>query len=176
MCVVCSSSPATISPVQQYTKHLNCTYKSDLGVLDPDIFVVEEHLGVLIPERVCSFALWWNIQVKLTPYLQISEIACLETDGADVWQRRTDVHKLAVRGFTNWWSIKQGVLNIDNRVLDACTYADPWVLKSLLGSDSLGWVDSQHLVDQIFSLRSHRVPLWGRKLKRIHTHAFPHIY
>lgn len=57
-----------------------------------------------------------------------------------------------------------------------CTYADPWVLQSLLGSDSLGWVDSQHLVDQIFSLGSHRVPLWGRKLKRIHTHAFPHIY
>lgn len=46
-----------------------------------------------------------------------------------------------------------------------CTYADPWVLQSLLGSDSLGGVDSQHLVDQIFSLRSHRVPLWGGKLK-----------
>lgn len=55
-----------------------------------------------------------------------------------------------------------------------CTYADPWVLQSLLGSDSFGWVDSQHLVDEIFSLRSHRVPLWGGKLKSIHTHTCPH--
>ena len=55
-----------------------------------------------------------------------------------------------------------------------CTHADPWVLQSLLGSDSLGWVDSQHLVDQVFSLRGHRVPLWGGKLKHIHTHACPH--
>lgn len=53
------------------------------------------------------------------------------------------------------------------------TYADPWVLQSLLGCDSLGWVDSQHLVDQIFSLRSHRVPLRGGELKDTHTHAFP---
>lgn len=53
--------------------------------------------------------------------------------------------------------------------LDVCTYADPWVLQSLLGSDSLGRVDCQHLVDQIFSLRSHSVPLWGGKLKRKQT-------
>lgn len=51
-----------------------------------------------------------------------------------------------------------------------CTYADPWVLQRLLGCDSFSWVDGQHLVDQIFRLRSHRVPLWGRKLKR-NTHA-----
>lgn len=40
-------------------------------------------------------------QDKLTQYLHMSEIACLETDGADIWQLRTDVHKLAVGGFTN---------------------------------------------------------------------------
>lgn len=51
-------------------------------------------------------------------------------------------------------------------VQSTSTYADPWVLQSLLGGDSLGWVDRQHLVDQIFSLRSHRVPLRGGELKR----------
>ena len=52
------------------------------------------------------------------------------------------------------------------------TYADPWVLQSLLSGDSLGWVDSQHLVDQIFSLRSHRVPFWGGKLNTpTHSHT-----
>lgn len=34
------------------------------------------------------------------------------------------------------------LLIIDNKVLDGCTYADPWVLESLLGCDSLGRVDS----------------------------------
>lgn len=68
-----------------------------------DIFVDEENMEVLILETVCSFALLWNIQDK-----QISDIACLETDGADIWQLWKDVHKLAVRGFTDCWSIKQG--------------------------------------------------------------------
>lgn len=42
------------------------------------------------------------VQDKLTQNRHISEIACLETDGADIWQLCTDVHKLAVRGFTNY--------------------------------------------------------------------------
>lgn len=45
------------------------------------------------------------------------------------------------------------------------TYADPWVLEGLLSCDPLGWVDGQHLVDQVFGLWSDRVPLWGRKLR-----------
>lgn len=71
---------------------------------------------------------------------------------------------------------KQGAWNIDNRLLVVYTYADPWVLQRLLGSDSLGRVDSKHLVDQIFSLRGHGVPLRGRELKRIRSHAFPHTH
>lgn len=39
-------------------------------------------------------------------------------------------------------SVLPGLLIIDNRVPDGCTYADPWVFESLLGSDSLGGVDS----------------------------------
>lgn len=39
-------------------------------------------------------------------------------------------------------SLLIGLLIIDNRVPDGSTYADPWVLESLLGSDSLGGVDS----------------------------------
>lgn len=62
----------------------------------------------LIPGIVCSFGLLWNVQDKLTLYLHISEIACLETDGAHIWQLRTDVHKLPVRGFTNCWEYQIG--------------------------------------------------------------------
>lgn len=46
------------------------------------------------------------------------------------------------------------------------TYADPWVLEGLLSCDPLGWIDGQHLVDQVFGLWSDRVPLWGRELKQ----------
>ncbi len=46
------------------------------------------------------------------------------------------------------------------------TYADPWVFEGLLSSDSLGWVNSQHLVDQVLCLWSHCVPLWGWKLRK----------
>lgn len=53
------------------------------------------------------------------------------------------------------------------------THTDPRVLQSLLGSDSLSRVNSQHLVDEIFGLWSHRVPLWGGKLNP--TRARPHM-
>lgn len=45
------------------------------------------------------------------------------------------------------------------------TYADPWVLEGLLSSDPLGWVDRQHLVDQVFGLWGDCVPLWGWELE-----------
>jgi len=44
------------------------------------------------------------------------------------------------------------------------TYADPGVFEGLVGSDSLGWVNGQHLVDQVFCLWSHCVPLRGWEL------------
>lgn len=48
----------------------------------------------------------------------------------------------------------------------ACkTYADPGVLDGLVGSDPLGRVNCQHLIDQILGLGGHCVPLWRRKLK-----------
>lgn len=46
------------------------------------------------------------------------------------------------------------------------TYADPWMLEGLLSCDPFGWIDGQHLVDQVFGLWSDCVPLWGRELKR----------
>lgn len=46
------------------------------------------------------------------------------------------------------------------------TYADPWVLEGLLSSDPLGWVDGQHLVDQVFGLGGDCVPLRGGELGR----------
>ncbi len=52
------------------------------------------------------------------------------------------------------------------------TYADPWVLEGLLSGDPLGWVDGQHLVNQVFGLWGDCVPLWGRKLK---GQAEPHV-
>lgn len=47
------------------------------------------------------------------------------------------------------------------------TYADPRVFEGLFGSDSLGWVNGQHLVDQVLCLWSHCVPLWGRELRNM---------
>ena len=47
------------------------------------------------------------------------------------------------------------------------TYADPWVFEGLLRGDPLGWVDGQHLVDQVLGLRGHRVPLGGWKLQEV---------
>ena len=46
------------------------------------------------------------------------------------------------------------------------THADPGVFEGLLSRDALGRVNGQHLVDQVLGLGSHRVPLWGRKLRR----------
>lgn len=46
------------------------------------------------------------------------------------------------------------------------TYADPRVFEGLFGSNSLGWVNGQHLVDQVLRLWSHCVPLWGRELRK----------
>lgn len=44
------------------------------------------------------------------------------------------------------------------------TYADPGVFECVGGRHSLGWVNGQHLIDQVFGLGGHRVPLWGGKL------------
>lgn len=44
------------------------------------------------------------------------------------------------------------------------TYADPGMFEGLGGGDAFTGVDGEHLVDQIFGLGSHGVPLRGRKL------------
>lgn len=41
------------------------------------------------------------------------------------------------------------------------------MFEGLFGSDSLGWVNGQHLVDQVLRLWSHCVPLWGRELRKM---------
>lgn len=46
------------------------------------------------------------------------------------------------------------------------TYADPGVFEGLFGSDSLGRVNGQHLVDEVLCLWSHCVPLWGWELRK----------
>ena len=46
------------------------------------------------------------------------------------------------------------------------TYADPGVFERLCGSDAFTGVDGEHLVDQVFGLRSYGVPLWGWELSR----------
>ena len=46
------------------------------------------------------------------------------------------------------------------------TYADPWVFEGLLRGDPLGWVDGQHLVDQVLGFGGHRVPLRRWELQR----------
>lgn len=61
------------------------------------------------------------------------------------------------------------------------TYADPGVFEGVCGSDSLGWINGQHLVDQVFGLWSHCVPLRGRELfeERCHRNIYnvpPTIY
>ena len=45
------------------------------------------------------------------------------------------------------------------------TYADPWVFESLISSDSLGRVNSQHLVNQVLSLWRNGVPFGRGKLE-----------
>lgn len=47
----------------------------------------------------------------------------------------------------------------------ANTHEDPRVFQSLLGHDSLGWIDGQHLIDEVFGFRGDRVPLWRGELK-----------
>lgn len=39
-------------------------------------------------------------------------------------------------------------------------HRDPGVLKGLSGRDAFGWVDGQHLIDQILGFRGNRVPFW----------------
>lgn len=39
-------------------------------------------------------------------------------------------------------------------------HRDPWVLESLSGRDAFGWVDGQHLIDQILGFWSDGVPFW----------------
>lgn len=50
------------------------------------------------------------------------------------------------------------------------TYADPWVLQSLVGRDALGRVDGQHLVDEVFGFRGNGVPLGGWELWKESTY------
>lgn len=50
------------------------------------------------------------------------------------------------------------------RVRARDTYADPGVFECVGGRHSLGWVDGQHLIDQVFGLGGHCVPLWRGKL------------
>lgn len=38
------------------------------------------------------------------------------------------------------------------------------MFEGLFSSDPLGWVNGQHLIDQVLCLRSHCVPLGGREL------------
>ena len=45
------------------------------------------------------------------------------------------------------------------------TYTDPGVLEGVGGGDSLGGVDGQHAVDQVFGFWGDRVPFWRRILK-----------
>ena len=47
------------------------------------------------------------------------------------------------------------------------TYADPWVLQSIRGCDSLGRVDSQHAVDQVLGFGCHCVPFGRRVLGNV---------
>lgn len=52
------------------------------------------------------------------------------------------------------------------RAVAKMTYADPWVLQGLMGRDTLGGVDGQHLVDEVFGFRSYGVPLRGWELRK----------
>lgn len=51
------------------------------------------------------------------------------------------------------------------------THRDPWVFESLGRCDAFGWIYGQHLIDQIFSLWGHCVPLrrWKLQSKSIIT-------
>lgn len=44
------------------------------------------------------------------------------------------------------------------------SHRDPGMFERLGSCDAFGRVDGQHLIDEIFGFRSHRVPLRGRKL------------
>lgn len=50
------------------------------------------------------------------------------------------------------------------RVSVCDTYADPGVFECIGGRHSLGRVNGQHLIDQVFGLGGHCVPLWRGKL------------
>lgn len=63
-----------------------------------------------------------------------------------------------IKTFTTVWEVEE----TGSVVCDA--YADPGMLESICSSDSLSWVNGQHLVDQVFGLSSHCVPLWRGEL------------
>lgn len=46
------------------------------------------------------------------------------------------------------------------------TYADPGMFECVRGGHPLGRIDGQHLVDQVFGLWSHCVPLRGGELSQ----------
>ena len=46
------------------------------------------------------------------------------------------------------------------------TYANPGVLERLVRTDSFRGIHRQHLVDEIFGLWGHSIPLRGRVLKK----------
>lgn len=46
------------------------------------------------------------------------------------------------------------------------SHRDPGVFERLGRRDPFGWIDGQHLVDEVFGFGSHRVPLGRRKLGR----------
>lgn len=55
-------------------------------------------------------------------------------------------------------------LGLKEWMCECDTYADPGVFECICGGHSLGWINGQHLVDQVFGLWSHRVPLRRREL------------
>ena len=46
------------------------------------------------------------------------------------------------------------------------TYANPGMLERLVRTDSFRGIHRQHLVNEIFGLWRHSIPLWGRVLKK----------
>lgn len=88
----------------------------------------------------------------------------------------TDRHSLvnfALNTTSTYWRKLQADLSAKlSCYIYEITYTDPGVLQRFRCCDTFRWVDGEHLIDEVFCFRSHRIPLWGGKLKKKTTYVY----
>lgn len=121
-------------------------------------------------------ALILAVQLCTTKSMQRSSAKPLSQTGTSVYTTTalicliTDRHSLvnfALNTTSIYWRKPQADLSAKlSCYIYEITYTDPGVLQRFRCCDTFRWVDGEHLIDEVFCFRSHRIPLWGGKLKK----------